>query len=148
MPGSNDSFPILRDSRQDDHSLPSFMVSSTRGFLPRDEPVEILPEEFAVVESLLARMPIRRVDGTPGLLAKGDFGDAVLHELQDLSNAIDKYARDLPLMNALYRDYTFLASAYLLEPCHLSHMRGEGYGLGRNRLPASIARPIAKVAEM
>ena len=51
-------------------------------------------------------------------------------------------------MNALYRDYSFLASAYLLEPCHLRFVKGEPYGLGRDVLPANIARPIAKCAAL
>ena len=150
MPISNHSgfFPVLEDTRSNDHSMPAFMVSTTRGFLPRAEPVVDLPEDFHIVQSLLERMPVRKLDGSPGLLAKGTFGDTVLKELPDLSAAVDRYAANLPLMNALYRDYSFLASAYLLEPCHLRHIRGEEYGLGRQSLPACIARTIAKVAEM
>lgn len=51
-------------------------------------------------------------------------------------------------MNALYRDYSFLASAYLLEPCHERFVRGEGYGLARDRLPRSISLPIARCADL
>ena len=64
------------------------------------------------------------------------------------TEAVDKYQHNLPLMNALYRDYSFLASAYLLEPCHERFVRGEPYGLGRQVLPANIARPIARCAAM
>jgi indoleamine 2,3-dioxygenase len=92
-------------------------------------------------------MPIKMADGHPGLLATGALGDAV-SDLPDLTAEIEKVREDLPLMNALYRDYCFLASAYLLEPCHMRFMRGESYGLGRNVLPANIARPIARVAEL
>jgi len=142
------SFPIMDDTRPDDHSLPAFMVSTTRGFLPRGNPVVELPEDFAVLESLLQRMPIKKLDGSPGLLATYDLGDAVLKELPDLSDAIEKYRDDLIVMNALYRDYSFLASAYLFEPCHERHMRGEEYGLGRQSLPRCISLPIVKVAEL
>jgi indoleamine 2,3-dioxygenase len=142
------SFPIMDDTRPDDHSLPAFMVSTTRGFLPRGNPIVELPEDFAVLESLLQRMPIRKLDGSPGLLATFDLGDAVLKELPDLSDAIEKYRDDLIVMNALYRDYSFLASAYLFEPCHERHMRGEEYGLGRQSLPRCISLPIVKVAEL
>ena len=67
---------------------------------------------------------------------------------------------NLQLLAGLYRDYTFLASAYLLEPCYLHKSQGmngekegsgqqEGeYGLGRQRLPACIARPLARIAEL
>ncbi|KAF9692772.1 hypothetical protein EKO04_009250 [Ascochyta lentis] len=142
------SFPIMDDTKPSDHTLPAFMVSKTRGFLPRANPVVELPKEFAALESLLQRMPIKTLSGEPGLLATFEFGDAVLKELPDLSGEVEKYRHDLVVMNALYRDYSFLASAYLFEPCHERHMRGEEYGLGRQSLPRCIALPIVKVAEI
>ncbi|KAK4153920.1 hypothetical protein C8A00DRAFT_33320 [Chaetomidium leptoderma] len=141
-------FRVLDDTRPDDMSLPAFMVSTTRGFLPRMDPIVSLPAEFDALESLLQRMPVKTLSGEPGLLAHGKLGDAVAAELPDLTDAADKYRDNLPLMNALYRDYSFLASAYLLEPCHERFVRGEGYGLGRDVLPANIARPIAKCAAL
>ncbi|ORY14380.1 indoleamine 2,3-dioxygenase gamma type [Clohesyomyces aquaticus] len=148
MSSSSFDFPVLADARPDDHSLPAFMVSTTRGFLPRQEPVLELPDEFSAVESLLRRMPIKTLSGKPGLLANFTFGDTVLKELPDLTGELEKYKDDLVVMNALYRDYSFLASAYLLEPCHERYLRGEEYGLGRQSLPRSIALPIVKVAEI
>jgi len=142
------SFDVLDDPRPDDVSLPAFMVSTTRGFLPRMNPIVALPSEFDQLESLLQRMPVKMLNGEPGLLASGSLGDAVAKELPDLTECMDKYKHDLPLMNALYRDYSFLASAYLLEPCHERFVRGEGYGLGRQVLPANIARPIARCAAL
>lgn len=148
MSSSTFNFPVLSDTRPDDHSLPAFMVSTTRGFLPRQNPIVELPEEFAAVESLLQRMPVKLLSGEPGLLASFTFGDTLLKELPDLSAEVEKYRDDLVVMNALYRDYSFLASAYLLEPCHERYLRGEPYGLGRQSLPRSIALPIVKVAEI
>lgn len=145
---TSDTFPVLRDTRPDDTTLPSFMVSTTRGFLPRQEPIIKLPAEFDVLESILTRMPLKTLDGRPGLLATFTLGDTVIKELPDLTDAIDKYKENLPLQNALYRDYSFLASAYLLEPCHERFMRKEPYGLGRQSLPATIARPISRCAEL
>lgn len=141
-------FPVLTDTRPDDHSLPAFMVSTTRGFLPRQDPVVKLPSEFSTLESILDRMPIKTLSGEPGLLATFSFGDTVLKELPNLTDEVEKYKEDLVLMNALYRDYSFLASAYLFEPCHERFMRGEEYGLGRQSLPRCIALPIVKVAEI
>jgi indoleamine 2,3-dioxygenase len=142
------SFDILRDTKPEDTTLPAFMVSTTRGFLPRQEPVVHLPAEFDVLESILTRMPVKTAAGTPGLLATCTLGETVLKELPDLTGAIDKYRDNLPLMNALYRDYSFLASAYLLEPCHERFMKGESYGLGRQVLPAIISLPICRCAEL
>ncbi|KAF2851649.1 hypothetical protein T440DRAFT_498192 [Plenodomus tracheiphilus IPT5] len=142
------TFPVLSDTKPTDHSLPAFMVSTTRGFLPRQDPVVALPKEFAAAESLLQRMPIKTLSGEPGLLATFTFGETLLKELPDLSAEVEKYRDDLVVMNALYRDYSFLASAYLFEPCHERYMRGEEYGLGRQSLPRCIALPIVKVAEL
>jgi indoleamine 2,3-dioxygenase len=141
-------FTILDDTRPDDMSLPAFMVSTTRGFLPRMDPIVSLPPEFDPLESILQRMPVKTLSGEPGLLAQGKLGDAVTTELPDLTDQVEKYKDNLPLMNALYRDYSFLASAYLLEPCHERFMRGEEYGLARDVLPANVARPIAKCAAL
>lgn len=145
---SSPSFNVLHHTEPEDTTLPAFMVSTTRGFLPRDEPIVHLPPEFDILESILSRMPIKTADGTPGLLATYTLGETVLKELPDLTSAIDKYTENLPLMNALYRDYSFLASAYLLEPCHERFMNGESYGLGRQTLPAVISLPISRCAEL
>jgi indoleamine 2,3-dioxygenase len=142
------SFDVLRDTKPDDITLPAFMVSTTRGFLPRQDPIVELPSEFDVFESILIRMPIKTANDEPGLLASGTLGETVLNELPDLTSAMEKYKHNLPLMNALYRDYSFLASAYLLEPCHERFMKGEPYGLGRQTLPSVIALPISRCAEL
>jgi indoleamine 2,3-dioxygenase len=146
--GPSLSFNVFRDTKPDDTTLPAFMVSTTRGFLPRQEPVVQLPPEFDSLESILSRMPIKTLEGTPGLLATFTLGETVLKDLPDLTAAIEKYKDNLPLINALYRDYSFLASAYLLEPCHHRFIKGEGYGLGRQTLPAVISRPISRCAEL
>jgi len=123
-----------------------------------------LPPEFAPLESLLQRMPIRTASGAPGLLATGSLGKAVdeEHVLPNLVEYVHKYKDNLPVMNALYRDYSFIASAYLLEPCHMrwlegrtvaqgpdgeDEIKGGSYGLGRDVLPKCISLPIATVAE-
>lgn len=93
-------------------------------------------------------MPVKTLSGEPGLLAESKLGDVVDNEFPDLTEAMDLYQDNLPLMNALYRDYSFLASAYLLEPCHERFVRGEEYGLGRQTLPKQIAHPIARCAKM
>ncbi|KAF1962090.1 hypothetical protein CC80DRAFT_399805 [Byssothecium circinans] len=148
MASSSFDFPVMTDTRPDDHSLAAFMVSTTRGFLPRQEPLVKLPKEFEAVETLLQRMPVKTLSGEPGLLANFTFGDTVDKELNDLSDQVNKYRDDLVVMNALYRDYSFLASAYLLEPCHERFLRDEPYGLGRQTLPRNIALPIVKIAEI
>ncbi|KAF8457127.1 hypothetical protein BGX38DRAFT_1086673 [Terfezia claveryi] len=160
----SENFNVLTDALPDDNTLPAFMVSRTRGFLPRADPIVVLPPEFALLESLLQRMPIRTASGAPGLLATGSLGKAIdeEHALPNLVEYVHKYKDNLPVMNALYRDYSFVASAYLLEPCHMrwlagkmvtqgsdgeDEFKGGDFGLGRDVLPKCISLPIAAVAE-
>lgn len=141
-------FPVPSDPQPHRTDIPAFTVTTARGFLPRVDPPTTLPADFDVLESLLQRMPVKTLSGEPGMLASFTLGPTVDRELSDLTDAVLKYKDDLVVINALYRDYSFLASAYLLEPCHERHVRGEEYGLARDVLPASIARPIAASAEM
>lgn len=69
-----------------------FSVHPHNGFLPKEEPLERLPEEYKEMESLLNRMSVKTKDGSPGLLATGDFGAAVEAELPeyDLSKVTDQ----------------------------------------------------------
>lgn len=60
-------------------------------------------------------MPLTKKDGSKGLLATGKFGDAC-KKLEEYN--VDGIT-DTRLLTALFRDYTFVASAYLLEPCDI-----------------------------
>lgn len=104
----------------------------------------VLPKRFEKLESLLQRMPLTLPNGSPGLLALGKFGEAVDNELP-LINVDD--ISDAALLTALFRDYTFAASSYLLEPCDINMRNTGSYGLGRSYLPQQIAVPLVKVSE-
>lgn len=137
-------FSLLTEAQNKDTTQQMFTVGGNNGFLPRQEPLAELPKEFSALESLLQRMPLQLLDGTPGLLASGQFGDAVRDELPLYE--IDGIT-DQRLLSALFRDYTFAASAYLLEPCDILHRSHNEYGLGRKVLPMNIAVPLSKVAK-
>lgn len=68
-----------------------FSVHRENGFLPKQDPLIKLPAEYTEMESLLDRMRVQKLDGTPGLLATGDFGAACNSELPqyDLSKVTD-----------------------------------------------------------
>ena len=120
-----------------------FTVSSDRGFLPRQDPPTHLPQEYAHLESLLQRMPTTTLTGEQGLLAQGKLGDAVHQELPEYNL---EGVTDFRLLSTLYRDLTFLASAYLLEPCDIAFQKTGDYGLGRPILPKNIAKPLMTAA--
>ncbi|KAE8258243.1 hypothetical protein A4X13_0g1803 [Tilletia indica] len=136
------------------NALPPFVISRGRGFLPRFDPMSELPDRFSTLESLLQRMTIHQPDGSSGLLATGDLGPAVLDELT-LSEKDSAFAvqaakdpnADAKLLNALFRDYCFLTSAYLLEPTDQAFRATGKYGPGRGVLPAQLAVPLCALAE-
>lgn len=114
---------------------------------PQEPPVG-LPVEFEALESILQRLPIKTASGAPGLLAQGRVGEVVDSEFPNLVEHIEKFEDDQFVLTALYRDYGFLASSYLLEPCHLSMLKSGGYGFGREVLPENISMPLSKVAKL
>lgn len=136
----------LLQPRRTFSNIPQFTVGTANGFLPYRPPLEELPPEFSKLEELLQRMPIKTRDGSEGLLKLGTFGDAVTNELPDYTSIVEK-VEDSQLLTALFRDYTFAASAYLLEPCDLEYRKTETYGLGRDVLPRKLAVPLSIVAQ-
>jgi indoleamine 2,3-dioxygenase len=74
-------FSLLTEQQNNDETSQMFLVGKNNGFLPRSDPLAELPNEFNKLESLLRRMPLQLPDGSPGLLASGQFGDAVRDEL-------------------------------------------------------------------
>lgn len=68
-----------------------FSVGPENGFLPRKDPLEVLPQEYQEMETLLNDMRLQKKDGSAGLLATGDFGAAVERDLPeyDISKVTD-----------------------------------------------------------
>lgn len=149
-------FPHVHDDPSTlSHALDPFTVTTSRGFLPyEDAPVE-LPDAFQPLFSLMNRLPVVKEDGTPGLLATYEFGPTVDSELPDLTSEIEKLvlpdgSPDKFTIAAVFRDYTYVASSYILEPCWENWTKNPdgGYGLGRDFLPKSVARPMYICAQM
>ncbi|KAJ9370754.1 hypothetical protein DTO282E5_4514 [Paecilomyces variotii] len=149
------TFPhIKHDPSTLPSSLDPFTITTSTGFLPYKIAPTTLPEVFKPLVSLLDRMPVVKADGAPGLLATYDLGDAV-KELPDLTGEVDKLiapdgSPDLYTITAIFRDYSFLASAYILEPCWERWTKNpdDGYGLGRDVLPRAIAGPMWRCAKL
>ncbi|RAH70112.1 indoleamine 2,3-dioxygenase family protein [Aspergillus aculeatinus CBS 121060] len=157
LPNSTlDRFPHIHDDPSTlPRSLDPFTITTSTGFLPFLISPTKLPSIFQPLMSLLERLPVVKEDGTPGLLATYELGPAVLAELPDLTEEIDKLvtpdsAPDLYMITAAFRDYSFLASSYLLEPCWENWCKNpdQGYGLGRDILPKSVARPMYHCAKI
>ncbi|KAK3710306.1 hypothetical protein LTR37_010372 [Vermiconidia calcicola] len=154
--GLKEVFPHIED---DPTTLPSsldpFTVTTSTGFLPLRPPQTHLPSDFEALIRLVEDLPVTKADGTPGLLATYQLGLAIdNHTLPDLDNHIDTLTAvdgkpDLAAVTTVFREYAFIASAYLLEPCWERQCKAlEGYGLGRQMLPKCIAGPLVKTAKM
>ncbi|GFG06579.1 indoleamine 2,3-dioxygenase family protein [Aspergillus udagawae] len=149
-------FPHIHDDPATlPRSLDPFTITTSTGFLPYCTAPATLPDAFKPLTALLDRMPVVREDGTPGLLAKYQLGPVVETELPDLTDEVDKLVTadgspDLYTVAAVFRDYSFLASAYLLEPCWENWCKApeNGYGLGRDKLPKAVARPMYHCAQL
>lgn len=149
-------FPHIKDDPATlPHSIDPFTITTSTGFLPYQLPPTTLPDSFKPLNDILDRLPVKRLDGTPGLLDSYELGAAVKTDLPDLTAEVDKlltkYGKpDVFTITAVFRDYAFLASAYLLEPCWENWRKNPtgGYGLGREFLPRAIAGPMVRCAEM
>lgn len=130
-----------------------FDVGRERGFLPKVDLPARLEGPFEPVQALLDAMPVW-LDAeaqTPGLLATPGAIEAPVLALPDLSahvEALDPAVEaDAQQLAILFRGYSFLTSAYLLEPAHHAQRGGGEYGQARRHLPPQLARPLAAAAE-
>ncbi|OJJ50768.1 hypothetical protein ASPZODRAFT_137908 [Penicilliopsis zonata CBS 506.65] len=159
--GSTGDISPLRYFRSHPDDVPAtadpFIVNAATGFLPTKLPLRRLPATFNALSNILDEMPVLKQDGSPGLLAQYRLGPLIdSGALPDLTDEIDRLVvdgtdeRDLHAITAAFRDYSFVASSYLLEPCWETWNSDPagGYGLGRQVLPRCIAGPLVKCAEI
>lgn len=192
LPSFSKAFPhFYEDPEAMSNDIDPFTVNCTTGFLPNKLPNKTLPDDFQSLQKIVEEMSVVKLNGSAGLLSNYQLGDLIDsgNALPDLTDCIDNLKvngtgnLDLHLVTALFRDYSFLASAYLLEPCwktwnsQLSTRPDDSiptpsdgepnskqttvkhgcpheiqgsleYGLGRTILPACIARPLVKLADI
>ncbi|KAF2725465.1 hypothetical protein K431DRAFT_309104 [Polychaeton citri CBS 116435] len=147
---------LYSDSATLPKSTDPFTITINNGFMPLHTPLTDLPSTFKPLMDLLNDMPVTKQDGSAGLLADYKLGHVVDVErvLPDLTSEIDALREhdgkpDLSAVTAAFRDYSFLASAYLLEPCWEKWNKDrDGYGLGRQILPRAIAGPLVKCGDL
>lgn len=118
-----------------------FDIGGDHGFLPRSLPMEKLTGVYTPVQDILDRMPVQLPDGSQGLLHHPDAIAAAVEALPDLSTSVEA-EQDIFMVQALFRGYGFLLSAYTLEPAY-QHFRLTGaYGKARTVVPVQVARPF------
>lgn len=122
-----------------------FNVSATHGFLPILPPLEILPETYEKVQEILDAMPVKLPNGEPGLLGIPNKIEEAIHSLPNYLTQVMNET-DTHVIQALYRAYAFLTSAYTLELSFQTFRETGNYGKARNILPPQIAQPFVEVS--
>ena len=113
-----------------------FDISSEHGFIPIKPPLTTLPNNYIKLQYLINDLP--NVLNIPNEIEK-----RVL-EIPDYSDLV-KLEQDVFIIQALFRTYTFVTSAYTLE---LSYQdKSNKYGKARKILPANIAKPLVIVSD-
>lgn len=113
-----------------------FSIDEEHGFLPIKEPLSKLDDKYIEVQTI--------IDNLPNLIKDGELLSSSITNLNNLIDIV-KLETDIFVIHALYRAYTFIASAYLLEPSYRNQKDGK-YGKGRNILPIQIVQPLEFVA--
>lgn len=123
-----------------------FNVSAPYGFLPMEAPLTSLPSAYASLQDILNRMPVQLENGEPGLL---HFPGKIHQETAKMPNYLEQVKKesDIRILQALYRGYAFLCSAYTLEPAYQEFKKSGNYGKANNILPANIAQPFVAVCD-
>ena len=130
---------------KENYSDKFFNVSSSFGFLPEKNPLTVLPTRYKELQSLLDNMPINLANGSKGFLA---IPNRIKIEVDKLPNYLNdaKKETEILVIQALYRGYCFLASAYTLELSYQEFVKSKKYGKARQFLPMQIAQPFFIVA--
>ena len=125
-----------------------FNVSPTHGFLPIKDPLPFLPSTYNDLQTI--------INFLPEILTEADKIVDSVASIPDYSNNIITES-DPFILQALFRAYTFISSAYTLEKSYQLSDKGaenngcphrsSGYGPARRILPSNIARPLVLVAE-
>ncbi len=111
-----------------------FNVSPEYGFLPCKAPLTKLPSQYQSVQDI--------IDVLPELIKDNVQLNQTIQSLPECDVSAEQ---DVFIIQALFRAYTFLTSAYLLAPSFHGQINGI-YGKALNVLPKNLAKPLVTVA--
>ncbi len=114
-----------------------FSVDATNGFLPKSAPLAKLPIEYNDLQHI--------IDGLPSIIKVKDQIVSYVEKLPNYKELVEKEL-DVFVIQALYRAYSFVTSAYLLEKSYHEFLISGNYGKARNILPRQVAEPFNVVA--
>lgn len=114
-----------------------FNVSKENGFLPIKDPLSCLPLEYTELQ--------RFIDNLKCIIKKPNQIEKEVYLIPDYSAQI-KNENDIFILQALYRAYTFLASAFTLELSYQHFVINGEYGKARRIIPEHISTPLVLVS--
>ena len=131
---------------KDNYTDKFFNVSSSFGFLPQNHPLTVLPFRYKELQELLDGMPVNLPNGSKGFLA---VPNKIKYEVGKLPNFLTEVETetDILIIQALYRGYCFLASAFTLELSYQEFVKTKKYGKARQLLPKQVAQPFVAVSK-
>ena len=105
-----------------------------------------MPATYTGLQELLDKMPVQLDAEHFGYL---HYPNKIVEAVDQLPNYIDavKAEEDVRVIQALFRGYSFLASAFTLESSFQHYRETGNYGKARNVLPIQIAQPFVAVAD-
>lgn len=115
-----------------------FNISSKTGFLPTSDPLEKLPEDYKELQDVIDDLSI--IITIP---------DEIVERVKQIPDYMDqiKDENDSFIIQALFRAYTFITSAYTLEKTYQEFKKSGDYGQARRLLPKNIAVPLVYVSD-
>jgi len=113
-----------------------FSVDIKNGFLPIKHPLKKLPERYNEIQELTDKIPV--------LISSIEEMSRFVLQLPNFSKEVKK-EEDVFVIQALYRAYSFITSAYLLTPSHVN-MKNGIYAKAHTILPSNIAIPYTIVS--
>ncbi len=114
-----------------------FSVDATNGFLPIKAPLSKLPDSYELLQNI--------IDNLPNIIKNKNEIVTCVTQLPNYKDLVDK-EKDIFVIQALYRAYSFLTSAYLLEKSYHQFLKTGEYGKARTFLPKQVAEPYNIVA--
>ena len=116
-----------------------FNISSKNGFLPTSDPLEKLPKNYKELQNI--------IDDLQFIITIPDQIVEHVKQIPDYTDQI-KDENDSFIIQALFRAYTFITSAYILEKVYQEFKKSGEYGQARRVLPKNIAVPLVYVSEI
>ena len=122
-----------------------FFDLSKNGFLPIKDPLHKLPERYDILQNLIDNLYVVKNNGS-GILSKPN---QIEEEIKALPNFIDiiKNENDIFILQALFRTYAIITSAYTLELSYQEYIKSGNYGKARELLLSNLSEPIVYVSE-